>query len=110
MNCIIRDYSNLNSRVEGDVAVQRKQDEQEKKERLERIRKAREERDEGVADGIIANGICNTEMDDGGDSDVVEADPFKPLADIMVSFLFGLERFRFNFRLLRNHFTTDLTA
>jgi hypothetical protein len=87
MNCIIRDYNNLNSRVERDVAVQRKQEEQEKKERLERICKAREERDEDVADGITGNRICSGEVDDGGDSDVVEANPFKPLADIMVSFL-----------------------
>jgi hypothetical protein len=92
MNCIIRDYNNLNSRVQNDVAVQRKQEEKDKKERLERIRKAREEREEDVADGVTANGACSAEVDNGSDSDVVEANPFKPLADIMVSFLTRSEK------------------
>ncbi|PNF28988.1 hypothetical protein B7P43_G15101, partial [Cryptotermes secundus] len=83
INCIIRDYSNLNSRVESDVAVQRKQEEQEKKERLERIRKAREERGEDIAGGITVNGICNGEIHDDSDGDIVMADPFRPIADIM---------------------------
>lgn len=87
VNCIIRDYSNLNSRVESDMAVQRKQEEQEKKERLERIRKVREERGEDIAGGITANGTCNGEVHDDSDGDIVMADPFRPIADIMVSFL-----------------------
>jgi hypothetical protein len=91
MNCIIRDYSNLNNRVESDVAVQRKQEEREKKERLERIRKAREERGEDVAGGITGNGTCNGEVHDDSDGDIVMANPFRPIADIMVSFISHLK-------------------
>lgn len=87
MNYIIREYSDLNSRVESDMAVQRKQIEQEKKERLERIRKAREERGESMADVVIANGTCNGGIHDDSDNDVVMANPFKPITDILVSFL-----------------------
>lgn len=83
INCIIRDYSNLNNQVESDVAVQKKQEEQEKKERLERIRKAREERGEDITGGITANGTCNGEMHEDSDSDIVMANPFRPIADIM---------------------------
>jgi ADP-ribosylation factor-like protein 13B len=90
MNCIIRDYSDLNSRVEGDMAVQRKQEEQEKKERLERIRKVREERGEDMAGVITANGTCSGGVHDDSDCDVVMANPFKPIADIMVSFCHSL--------------------
>jgi hypothetical protein len=87
MNCIIRDYNALNSRVENDMAVQRKQEEQEKKERLERIRKEREERGEDMAGGIATNGTCIGGMHDDSNSDIVMADPFKPIADVMVSFV-----------------------
>jgi hypothetical protein len=73
--------------VESDVAVQRKQEEKEKKERLERIRKAREERGEGVAGGITGNGTCNGEVHDDSDADIVLENPFRPISDIMVSFL-----------------------
>ncbi|XP_021929896.1 uncharacterized protein LOC110834747 isoform X2 [Zootermopsis nevadensis] len=83
MNYIIREYSDLNSRVESDMAVQRKQIEQEKKERLERIRKAREERGESMADVVIANGTCNGGIHDDSDNDVVMANPFKPITDIL---------------------------
>jgi hypothetical protein len=69
------------------VAVQRKQEEQEKKERLERIRKAREERGEDIAGGITTNGTCNGEVHDDSDGDIVMANPFRPIADIMVSIL-----------------------
>ncbi|PSN45703.1 hypothetical protein C0J52_11946 [Blattella germanica] len=77
MNCIVRDYKNLNARVEQDVATQRKIDEQERKDRLERILKAKEERGEEV----VGNGTCNGEMHEDSDNDVVMADPFKPITE-----------------------------
>ncbi|XP_069700555.1 uncharacterized protein [Periplaneta americana] len=82
MNRIIRDYSNLNSRVESDVLVQRKQEEQEKKERLERIRKAREERGENATGDCTSNGNCVDGVHDDSDSDVVMENPFKPISCI----------------------------
>lgn len=85
MNYIVREYGDLNTRVESDMAVERKQIEQEKKERLERIRKAREERGESMADAVTANGTCNGGVDDT-DFDDVTANPFKPVAVILVSF------------------------
>ncbi|KAJ9600142.1 hypothetical protein L9F63_009552, partial [Diploptera punctata] len=76
MNRIIRDFSNLNKRVEEDVAVQKIVLEQEKKERFERIMKAREERGENG----VSNGACSGRISEDSDNDVVMPDPFKPIS------------------------------
>jgi hypothetical protein len=87
MKYIIREYSDLNSRVESDMAVQREQIEQEKEERLERIRRARQERGESMADAFIANGTRSGGACDETNCDIVMENPFKSISYVLVSYL-----------------------